>query len=282
MFKNFLNKPFTLLDSHNNRWLLIIATGIYAILFMNLFVPFNVNINFPYKGFQLFLFLSSFGFIGSFILAFTNFIVRKIIKIKSFTWKSYIVWFIFEMVLLTLILIIIHGTQKKTGLVIFYGVLSFVLYVFIVFIVPYIGTLFYLHYQRKNKAFQNLLQESSSTIQEIKTGLINFYDEKGVFKFSLQSNSILYIESSDNYVTIHYLNNEKPAKILLRNSLKKLENELTSYKIIRCYRSYMVNLQHIEVVKHKGKGLRLILKHHVQDIIPVSKNYTGSVLQQLK
>ena len=281
MFKKFLNKPFTLLDSYKNRWLLIITTGIYAILFMNLFVPFNVNINFSYTGFQLFLFLSSFGFTGSLILVFTNFIVRK--KIKSFTWKSYIVWFIFEMVLLTVVLFFIHAKPIKIGLGLFYEVLFYnVRYVFLVYIVPYIGSLFYFHYREKNQNFQKLLQKSSSASKEIKTGLINFYDEKEVFKFSLQSNSILYIESSDNYVTIHYLNEEKPAKILLRNSLKKLENELTAYKIIRCYRSYMVNIQYIEVVKHKGKGLRLMLKHHIQEIIPVSKNYAGSVLQQLQ
>ena len=37
----------------------------------------------------------------------------------------------------------------------------------------------------------------------------SFYDEKGELRISIAQENVLYIESSDNYITIHYLNKSK-------------------------------------------------------------------------
>lgn len=57
--------------------------------------------------------------------------------------------------------------------------------------------------------------------------MVAFTDEKGELKFSLMVENLLYIDSADNYATIHYLNKSKLSHYLLRNTLKWVDENLT-------------------------------------------------------
>jgi len=103
-------------------------------------------------------------------------------------------------------------------------------------------------------------------------GSIAFTDEKGVLRLSLSGSDLLYIESSDNYVLIHYSVNEKIKRYLLRNTLKNLERELENTMVTRCHRSFLVNLERVKVIRRDKDGLYIELDAPGSIDLPVSKS----------
>ncbi|WP_288429335.1 LytTR family DNA-binding domain-containing protein [uncultured Spirosoma sp.] len=98
---------------------------------------------------------------------------------------------------------------------------------------------------------------------------------------TLQPGELLYIESSDNYCTVVYLKNGQPIKPLLRSSLSRLEGQIDRADIVRCHRSFVVNLDRVEKVTGNAQGYKLHL-FDGQFQIPVARKYNDSLVAQLK
>jgi DNA-binding LytR/AlgR family response regulator len=111
-------------------------------------------------------------------------------------------------------------------------------------------------------------------------GNIGFKDEKDVLRISINSKDLLYLESSDNYVTIYYQNNDKLKKFLLRNRIKNLEQELKESNVVRCHRSYMVNLERVKVLRREKDGLYIELDSDLVSNILVSKSYSKKISEK--
>ncbi|MPN39054.1 hypothetical protein SDC9_186580 [bioreactor metagenome] len=93
--------------------------------------------------------------------------------------------------------------------------------------------------------------------------------------------NLLYIESADNYATIYYLNKSKKSHYLIRNSLKWMEEHLTKdTPLIRCHRSYIVNLDKVKILKKEKGGIMLELDAENTPDIAVSKTYYDSFMQK--
>ena len=91
--------------------------------------------------------------------------------------------------------------------------------------------------------------------------------------------NLLYVDSADNYATIHYLNKSKVSHFLIRNSLKWMEKNLTSRSpLVRCHRSYIVNLDKVKVFRKTKDGIFLELDAENIPDIPVSKTYYEAVM----
>jgi DNA-binding LytR/AlgR family response regulator len=111
---------------------------------------------------------------------------------------------------------------------------------------------------------------------------VNFNDENGETKLTIQLDDLLYLEASENYVTIHYLDHTQPDRMLLRNSMKQMEEQLSGYPIIRCHRSYMVNLNRIKLAKKTKSGMVVELLASVPIRLPVSETYKDEVVRMLR
>lgn len=98
---------------------------------------------------------------------------------------------------------------------------------------------------------------------------------------TLQPGELLYIESSDNYCTVVYLKNGQPVKPLLRSSLSRLEGQIDRADIVRCHRSFVVNLDRVEKVTGNAQGYKLHLLGGTFQI-PVARKYNDSLVAQLK
>ncbi|MEP6547821.1 MAG: LytTR family DNA-binding domain-containing protein [Gammaproteobacteria bacterium] len=68
--------------------------------------------------------------------------------------------------------------------------------------------------------------------------------------YPLYADSIDYIESEGNYVTIHV----GAAKYLSRDSIKRLAGELAANGFIRIQRSLLLNIRSISYVEAVGRG----------------------------
>jgi DNA-binding LytR/AlgR family response regulator len=91
-------------------------------------------------------------------------------------------------------------------------------------------------------------------------------------KFSVKSKDILYLESTDNYVTVYFSNEGKVSKHMIRTSLKNIENAELSVKLLRCHRSFIVNLENVLWMKKEGRNFVLKIKN-IESFIPVSRSY---------
>ncbi|MBL7849810.1 MAG: LytTR family transcriptional regulator [Cyclobacteriaceae bacterium] len=86
-----------------------------------------------------------------------------------------------------------------------------------------------------------------------------------------RTDQIFYITSADNYIKIGILVNERFQVIMLRNTLKRVENDLRDFHMFfRCHRAFIVNLEKVEAVSGNARGLKLKLKNCPEEI-PVSR-----------
>jgi DNA-binding LytR/AlgR family response regulator len=108
--------------------------------------------------------------------------------------------------------------------------------------------------------------------------MIPLRDEKGVLRMSLKRGDVLYMQGSDNYVTVWYQAQNKVTKFMLRNTLRTMEDELREELVIRCHRSYLVNIERVKLIRREKDGLQLELDSTPPSTVPVSRTYMHEVL----
>tara|TARA_R110002126_G_scaffold286177_3_gene437660 strand:- start:1900 stop:2763 length:864 start_codon:yes stop_codon:yes gene_type:complete len=122
------------------------------------------------------------------------------------------------------------------------------------------------------KRKKELLEDSKETTHTISTDLKNE-------TFSLNEHDFHYAIAVGNYVDICYLHENILKKITYRITLSSFGTQLseTSY-LIRCHRSYIVNLKKVENISGNAQGLKLELNNQTE-IVPVSRKYIPIVKQ---
>ncbi len=272
--RSFLNKKFTLLDKKSDRYFLIIFILVFGILFINLFEPFNINRWYSSSRFVSFLRLSSYGTIVALVCLFTQFPLRRLFKKDSFLIRDFILWFSIEIVLISLVYIVLYGNPLGNFVNDFIFSLK---YTILGICLPYSFVILIIYYRKHRTEIESLKQKISDTSGP---QLLVFKDERGKVKFSVHKSDVLYLESTDNYVSVYYFLENKVQRKLLRSTLKKQEGMLSGASIIRCHRSFMINPGQIEIIQEEGKKLSVKLKH-IENPIPVSGTYAPHFKQQL-
>jgi len=271
VIKRILNQPFQILNNKKDRLLLIFIVFVFSLIFLNVFKPFNIHRWFSDSPLVQFLRLSSYGIIVSLVYLFTQFPLRKVLKQETFTLKTYILWLFIEIALISLVYIFLYGNPKGNFINDFIFSIE---YTILGIFLPYSFALLIIYYKNQRKEIQ-LLQNKINQPAENK--LLTFKDENEKIKFSVLLQDLLYLESTDNYVSVFYILENKIQRKLVRNTMKNLEEKLKQKSIVRCHRSFMVNTVNIELVQRTGKNIHLKLKH-VKDFIPVSQKYSSRFL----
>jgi DNA-binding LytR/AlgR family response regulator len=148
----------------------------------------------------------------------------------------------------------------------------------LVILLPYAILWLYLSLQEKNRQLEKLSLEPLK--DNVPFGMIPFRDEKRTLRISIKSEDLLYLESADNYVFIHYMDHHKISKYMIRNSLKNLEPELIKMGLLRCHRSFMVNFEKVKLIKKEKDGLNLELDLPEKLSLPVSKTYIDQIIRK--
>lgn len=265
----FLKQPFTILDEVRNRWILVIFCTGFGIIFINVFVPFNINRWSNDSGLKEFLHLSGFGLIAGLILIFSQFFARNMTGIRHYSLFTFGCWFLGE--ILAMATAFLFYQSPATGFSGFFSDLpDSIKFTLPGILIPYsLALLFISLIMSKTKLTELKISASKPVFIH---GLLDFPDEKGIVRFSVASDQILYIESADNYVFVFYLSGNKVAKQILRSSMKNIEALFAGLPLKRCHRSFMVNLPKIEFVEH-GKSNCFIKLSGVENLIPVSRKF---------
>jgi two-component system LytT family response regulator len=116
----------------------------------------------------------------------------------------------------------------------------------------------------KAKTWFELNRKQTETIQTT-TDCIFVKSEYKLIRIHLSE--IKYIESSNEYIQIHLINDE-PITTLIR--LKTIEEQLPKDKFMRVHRSFIVNLDKVKVIERN----RIVFDHNI--FIPVGDQYRDS------
>ena len=261
-----LNTSFTYLDHFSYRLLHVAIILVFSVLFLVVFEPFNINlwINYP-VGLQKFG-LAGFGVIGSAIIALSQLVVRPLLRIKQFKVKHFLWWTSIELLAITAVLTFLFGESYNS----YFTEMRYTFkYTALVLVLPYSFSLLLLALIRQRSV---QLLESTLTNTPDKPDLVHFKDERDQVKFSVKRTDILYLESTDNYITIYCSMEGLTKKEMIRTSMKKLEDIMRPKGLIRCHRSFMVNLENVQWMKKEGRNYLLKIKS-VDTLIPVSRSY---------
>ncbi|WP_461092890.1 LytR/AlgR family response regulator transcription factor [Spirosoma gilvum] len=293
----FLNQPYPSEDSPGRELRKAIFIGLFVGLFLWVFQPFGITTwDTPNKALKI----AGFGGVTFLITAF-NFIVWRRLFPKPFSEERWTVGREIIFVTANILLIAIAnrfylasllGSVQHSGL----SWMGTILFTFLVGLFPIVG-LVSLNYIRQLKKYSqaaatlsihgNSSNELSTESQLVAESNQRFSDALTLVadnekdSLTMGASDLLYIESSDNYCTVVYVKNNRIVKPLLRSSLSRLEKQISQPHIVRCHRSYVVNLNRVERVTGNAQGYKL----HVLDgqfQIPVARQYNETLVVELK
>lgn len=253
----------------------IILTGLFVSFFLLFFQPFGVNNYDPSERItlQFFSIALLMGVIVILLLAFNEFIVFSLI-IKQRSRKIMVAWIIWSIVWLSTGLFIFYNYLGEWHDLSWISYLSFIGNVGTLSLIPLAGILLFI----KIRTLKTSLSSAHSFTYGGAEGdqLLTFKADNLKDHFTLPLKFIVYIESEDNYVAIYHLKNDVLIKTLLRKSLKSIQQEGHHKALIRCHRSFIINLMHLQQVYGNRNKLSVFLGP-VKDSIPVSRQYLDDI-----
>jgi hypothetical protein len=253
----------------------VMFVSIFGLVFINLYAPFNADSWTDMSRLEFF-FSSSvmilIGMLGIVVSKLLFFLSMGKIRMSYFIFG---LWHVAELALMTSIYLVVDLVLLKSGMKLVDRYPNLLFITLMVLAIPYSISWLYLSMKDKRFKLESLTANTSQEFREQK--MISFRDETEKLRFSIKSVDILFVESTDNYVTVHTLEMGKVKKIMLRNTMKRLEKELEGTLIQRCHRSYMVNFENIKLVKLISTSLYVYLDSPEEIRIPVSRTYAEHV-----
>lgn len=253
---------------------MVVFTAIYAIIFINIYQPFGL-------GSLIGSYPTTYYLLYSSLVVAIGFVVIALSRVVMFFWNQrqrliyiqYWVWILVEVLFMSIFFTIIVLAVNPTA----NALLSFKEAFFnttLILLIPYILCFMFFSWVDKNRQLE---EREGITPVDSTAKMIDFYDERNIFRLSVLKSNLLYLEAADNYVCIYYLKKNNITRYMLRNTLKNMEKYLADVDIARCHRSYMVNLEFVSVIRRQRNGIYLELSISEVPDIPLSPTYRDKV-----
>ena len=145
-----------------------------------------------------------------------------------------------------------------------------------VLVFPFLGTILY--YQIR--ALETRKKTNAQHSGPIKKRLLF----KGQYKkdqIRLLEEQILFLTSEDNYVALHYVEQGEHKTHLIRATMGSLLDQVNSELLVRCHRSYVVNISRIKKMR-KSASRDVLFLNDYDKMFPVSRGYRDELLQKLE
>ena len=267
------------------------TTNVYLLMFVTFFSLFFVNVYTPFKDagwfndsqYQATSFYSTCVILGGVVVMIISRIIMHFVNRKKLlSILAYVLWLFAEIFVIAILYLFISKIflhDARPAQIIFQKTLIFIP---TILVIPYLISYLFIGLKTRDIKIKEL---QSRHFRESHVGreadeVINFMDEKGKLRLSIKRSTILYLESDDNYVKIHYMDNGKSSTAMLRNKLKAMEDELAQYGFARCHRSHMVNLQKVNIISRDKEGLYISFDEEGSTRIPLSKTYADNVMKR--
>jgi len=257
----------------------IFLTAIFALIFINIYSPFNVNYWYEITDTELFFYSSLIILTGVLVVVISRIIMYRYYKNNNYlSYLNYGFWILAEIASMALFyasyeLLILHDPRPFS--VIF---IKAVRNTSLILLLAYAVIWLYLSWKDKKTKLETLSKVAFLSTKS--TIMIPFKDERGIMRLSIKKDDFLYCRGSDNYVTIFYSDRGKQSKFMIRNTLKNVEKQLSGFPVVRTHRSYIVNLEKVKLIEKTKEGMMIKLDTEQIIEIPVSRTYLNEVFSQ--
>ena len=269
---------------------MIIFVPIFALLFIYLYSPLdfnhignnthllerlNISREMAAQLITIFLIL-----IGMIVAAASRWFMSIYTRRREISYLQYIAWITCEILVMTLMFTIVAlFTDTNKGIITLFN--NSLVKTFLILLIPYTMCYIYFIWQERVAQLRILRARLDEDETALQTAYVQIFDEKGEMRLSIRREHLLMIESADNYICVWYTNQNAPKKVLVRNTLKQVAEQLASTHIQRCHRSYLVNLDHMKVLRREKEGVFVELGIDGVPDVPISKTYSDSVQKWL-
>jgi len=258
--------------SRKNTFQQVLFTTLFAFFFINVYRPFGAGEWYDVRWWAFVLASGALVLAGMVVIVLSRFLMFSVKKKKTISFSYYILMIagevIFMGVFYAILELIVLGGVRPFGLLLYVAVQNTSL----ILLFPYAISLLYFAWKEKKMSFEALVSQIRK-----RSRFILFKDENDVLRLTLKSDDVIYMEASDNYVIVHFQAGNLVKTYLLRNTLKRLEKEFESFPLLRCHRSYMVNLHRVKILKKDKGQFKLWMDEEGKISIPVSRSYVPVV-----
>lgn len=270
--KHFLKKEF-LIDT-------VIFDTLFSIGFLAIYRPFSDTVWLGFAPAGTFFHSAAFYLCGITVLLVSKWLFYRFESSHQATDFHLSVWVLCEFVTIALIYILFSDISGSlSGRQIIRLLPRITLCVALILIIPLSFCYQYVKVLDAREEIRILKMNAGAKSDSGK--MINFFDHSGALKINASPDNIYFIESQDNYVNIHYMGGDRVESYLLRNSTSQIEALLEGTSIVRCHRSFMVNLDKIKLFKHDRGRATIILDDPKGTSIPVSKSYYQDLFDKI-
>lgn len=257
---------------------------LFAVVFMNLYVPFSKTAWFELGYSSTFLYTLLFFCISVLVLVLSRVVMYRTKYLYEIKIWQYVLWCVAEVILICgiytwMTILIGRLPEDMTEYELF---LKALLYGTISLIIPYVISALYFSLVEKEKIirlmnFSNVVSDEPEPDRDDQK--ITLFDLGGTLRFSVRRQNLYYIESDDNYIKVWYDDgNGEMKQYMLRCRLKTVEETFRDSTLVRCHRKYVVNTEHVRVLRKDGDSFVLELDTDRIQPIPVTKTYEKAVL----
>ena len=275
---NKLSQPFPDKAGYKQSLLTIAYVGVFVGLFLFFIRPFGI------EGSWTDLTTASIGF-GAVTIVFGwifESVARFVLKVETHGPK----WTLGKWMVMSLLLIvwIALGNYLFVNFLSGWNALGYfnfirmIGYTFLIGIFPVAlsGLVVQMRAERANEKDAQSLDGKLRTPSTSGSTQLKITDSSGK-ELMLSEESFQFAEAMQNYVTVWFTDKEEIKKEVLRTTITSVEEQLADCSIIRCHRSYLVNIKAVEKVSGNAQGLRLSLKRISENEVPVSRSYIDKI-----
>jgi len=268
------------LTEKKSIFLFLILVSIFEVLFITVYKPMGLlrtNDNLTQWSPLFYMAILAATGLGTLVVSRLLLLQRQ--KRKPLKLYEYAIWVAVEIVAFTLLLSTIAFNINANEELSFLSILwRALLDIVTVLLIPYIISIliFLLREKQQEIAALNAMVLEQSVPVSSSDEMMNFYDKGGRLVFATKKKNVLYVEASDNYTNIHYVNEDKEDCFILHSSMKQVEQNYAHQGMLRCHRGYLVNIENVKLLRKDRDGLAIELAKSSK-IIPVSKTYVDKV-----
>ena len=267
------------LTSSKNTIIQIAFTAIFAYVFINIYRPFGYDNWYEAKSWELLLASAVIVLTGMIVIIVSRVFMLRLKKSHEITFAVYIWFIVAEIIFMggfytSFEILILNDTRPPLSLL-----FNAVQNTSLILLIPYTLTTLFFAWNDIKKKFDSVAQQFRTPPEEM---FIPFKDEKGKLKVTIKCTDLLYLESNDNYVNIHYNDKDKERKIIIRNTLKKYEKQLHDYPVYRVHRKFSINIKNVKLMRKGKSGYELLMDTDKEQVIPVSISYQKSIMDLMK
>lgn len=283
--RKWLSMPYYFNPSIKIKLKISFSLGLFIFIFLYIFRPFYLNL-FEVILLEYTLAIGITAFISAFI----------ILYVPPLIFKDYFnedKWTIGRNLFLIVVSITIIGTiiwyfsdlYTRPYHLRRFSLLEFLFYTFLISLIPLTFFLFIneknIRERREKKVLEIKEIKKEKEISKKLASEISITSDNGKETITFKIKNLVYITSQGNYASFFLLHNNNLKEKILRVTLTKITKELEEYSnIIRCHKSYIVNVNYITDISGNARGYLLGSKL-IPIVIPVSRSFSKQSLQSL-